>query len=217
MLLILAPFLAASSSVVSTLESPNPAQPFASFVTEASQRFGVPEAWIYAVMAVESRRNLRAVSPKGAQGLMQLMPPTWAILRAQLGLGDDPFDAHDNIIAGTAYLRALYDRYGATGFLAAYNAGPGRYEDWLKSGRVLPSETQTYVARLMQTPAFANLTAEHLPPSPIPVSWTRSALFVTTEAQADGDGPASPFKSAVVPFATVSPTTSSPSASTTTP
>src|SRR5580658_11098555 len=61
----------------------------------------------------------------------------------------DPYDAHDNILAGAAYLRELDDRYGAVGFLAAYNAGPARYEDHLATGRPLPAETRAYVATLV--------------------------------------------------------------------
>jgi hypothetical protein len=81
-------------------------------------------------------------------GLMQIMPKTWAELRARYGLGADPYDAGDNILAGAAYIRELSDRYGAPGFLAAYNAGPGRYERHLKTGRPLPAETQAFVAEL---------------------------------------------------------------------
>jgi hypothetical protein len=81
-------------------------------------------------------------------GLMQIMPKTWAELRARYGLGADPYDARDNILAGAAYIREISDSYGAPGFLAAYNAGPGRYERHLKTGRPLPAETQAYVAAL---------------------------------------------------------------------
>ena len=81
-------------------------------------------------------------------GLMQLMPGTWARQRARFSLGQDPFDPRDNVLAGTSYLREMYDRYGAQGFLAAYNAGPGRYEDWLAGRRSLPLETRRYVARI---------------------------------------------------------------------
>jgi hypothetical protein len=81
-------------------------------------------------------------------GLMQIMPKTWTELRARYGLGADPYDVRDNILAGAAYIRELYDRYGAPGFLAAYNAGPGRYERHLATGRPLPDETQAYVATL---------------------------------------------------------------------
>jgi hypothetical protein len=122
--------------------------PFAAFVGEASRRFAVPEHWIRAVMHVESHEKSRTRSRKGATGLMQIMPKTWAELRARYSLGADPYDIRDNILAGTAYIRELYDRYGAPGFLAAYNAGPGRYERHLVTGRPLPAETQAYVATL---------------------------------------------------------------------
>lgn len=120
----------------------------AAYVRAASQRFGIPEGWIYAVIRVESGGRTRAVSSAGAMGLMQLMPGTWARQRARFALGGDPFDPRDNIMAGTSYLREMYDRYGAPGFLAAYNAGPGRYEAWRDRGRPLPLETRRYVARL---------------------------------------------------------------------
>ena len=122
--------------------------PFAAFVAEASKRFSVPEQWIRALMHVESGGKLRSRSRKGAMGLMQIMPKTWAELRARYGLGANPFDPHDSIVAGTAYIRELQDRYGTPGFLAAYNAGPGRYERHLATGRPLPDETQLYVATL---------------------------------------------------------------------
>jgi soluble lytic murein transglycosylase-like protein len=121
---------------------------FAAFIVEASQRFGVPASWIRSVMRVESVADVHALSPKGAMGLMQIMPETWAILRARYGLGASPYDPHDNILVGAAYLRQLHDRYGAPGFLAAYDAGPVRYEEHLASGRPLPAETRAYVAAL---------------------------------------------------------------------
>jgi hypothetical protein len=122
--------------------------PFAAFVTEASKRFAVPEHWIRAVMRVESGEKSRARSRKGATGLMQIMPKTWTELRTRYGFGVDPDDPHDNIMAGAAYIRELYDRYSAPGFLAAYNAGPARYERHLATSRPLPAETQAYVAML---------------------------------------------------------------------
>ncbi len=121
---------------------------FARFVSEAALRFGIPTSWITAVMRAESRGVVRAISPKGAMGLMQIMPDTGSGLRSRYGLGADPFDPHYNILAGAAYLRELHDRHGALGFLAAYNAGPGRYEDHLATGRPLPAETRAYVAAL---------------------------------------------------------------------
>ena len=111
-------------------------------------RFGVPARWIAEVMQIESRGDPRALSPKGAIGLMQIMPATYASLAARYGLGADPWNVRDNIMAGAAYLRELYDRYGASGFLAAYNAGPGRWEDHLSGVRPLPGETVRYLSRL---------------------------------------------------------------------
>ena len=122
--------------------------PFAVFVAEAVQRFRIPASWIRAIMHAESREDARATSPKGAMGLMQIMPSTWKELRAKHRLGVDPYDPHDNILAGAAFLRELHDRYGSPGFLAAYNAGPRRYEDRLATGRPLPDETQAYVAAI---------------------------------------------------------------------
>jgi hypothetical protein len=121
---------------------------WASLIAEASQRFGVPAHWIRAVMQAESTGDRGAVSPKGAMGLMQVMPETYAELRFRHHLGVDPYEPHNNILAGAAYLREMHDRFGPNGFLAAYNAGPGRYEDYLKSGRPLPEETRNYVAML---------------------------------------------------------------------
>jgi hypothetical protein len=121
--------------------------PYAVHIAEASHRFRIPERWIRAVMRVESASEPRAVSRKGAVGLMQVMPATWDELRLRHHLGCNPFDVRDNILAGTAYLRELYDRYGSPGFLAAYNAGPARYEASLK-GSPLPAETRAYVAKL---------------------------------------------------------------------
>lgn len=126
------------------------AAPFDAYVTEAATRMQIPSAWIAAVMQAESQGDVRAASPKGAMGLMQIMPNTWRELRAALNLGADPYDPHDNIMAGAAYLRWLHDRYGNAGFLAAYNAGPGRYEQLLTTGKMLPDETRKYVARVVR-------------------------------------------------------------------
>jgi soluble lytic murein transglycosylase-like protein len=125
-----------------------PAAPFAAFVAEAARRCGLPQSWIRAVMRAESGGDTRARSAKGAMGLMQIMPATWGDLRARYGLGSDPYDPRDNILAGTAYLREMHDRFGSPGFLAAYNAGPGRYEEFVARGRALPAETRTYLAKL---------------------------------------------------------------------
>lgn len=117
-------------------------------VDEAARRFGVPASWIAEVMAVESRGHAGALSPKGAIGLMQVMPETYAGLRLRYGLGADPWNPRDNLLAGAAYLRELYDCYGAPGFLVAYNAGPDRWDDYRLRARPLPAETIAYLARL---------------------------------------------------------------------
>jgi soluble lytic murein transglycosylase-like protein len=141
-----------SAASVKTQSAPmaatNPVNPYAGYIAEASRRFGIPESWIRAVMRVESRGQVKAVSPKGAIGLMQIMPDTWAGLRLRYRLGRDPGDPRDNILAGAAYLREMHDRFGTAGFLAAYNAGPGRYVEYVAAGRPLPAETRAYVAAL---------------------------------------------------------------------
>ena len=166
----------------------------ASHVAEASQRFGIPEQWIYAVMRTESAGRIGAVSSAGAMGLMQLMPGTWARQRARYGLGADPFDPRDNIMAGTSYLREMYDSYGASGMLAAYNAGPGRYEDWRDRGRPLPAETRAYVAKIapmLKAGSAATVVASATPAQPLRIAWTQSGLFATrsngTEAAPGAD------------------------------
>jgi Transglycosylase SLT domain len=164
----------------------------ASHVAEASQRFGIPEHWIYAVMRTESAGRGGAVSSAGAMGLMQLMPGTWARQRARFGLGADPFDPRDNIMAGTSYLREMYDSYGPTGMLAAYNAGPGRYEDWRDRGRPLPAETRSYVAKIasmLRVGSTATVAASAAPVQSARPSWTQSRLFAVREdAATDASG-----------------------------
>jgi soluble lytic murein transglycosylase-like protein len=124
---------------------------FGGFILEASVRFSISQIWIRAVMQQESGGIVRIVSPKGAIGLMQVMPETYFELARRYGLGPDPFNPRDNILAGTAYLREMQDRFGSPGFLAAYNAGPRRYEQHLWTGRPLPNETIAYMASVTQS------------------------------------------------------------------
>ena len=172
--------------------------PYAAAIAEAAQRFGIPAAWIRAVMRVESANDVRAVSPKGAMGLMQIMPATWADLRARHRLGNDPYDPRDNILAGAAYLHELHDRYGSSGFLAAYNAGPGRYEEHL-AGRPLPAETRAYVATLAPQIGSGEVTVPVAVAVADPLSWTRAPLFI---AQADRISSADPTQLNDAPAAT---------------
>jgi D-alanyl-D-alanine carboxypeptidase len=128
---------------------PGPAwDPWGPYIREAAARYQVPEQWIRAVMQQESGGEEQAVSPVGAMGLMQVMPETYEALRERYGLGADPYNPHSNILAGTAYIREMYDRYGSPGFLAAYNAGPDRVDAYLAGEARLPSETVNYIAAI---------------------------------------------------------------------
>jgi soluble lytic murein transglycosylase-like protein len=150
---------------------------FASFIAEASARFTVPARWIRALIQIESGGDEHAISPRGAMGLMQLMPGTWVELSVRYELGLDPFDPRDNIMAGTAYVSELRDRFGATGFLAAYHAGPTRYQQHLTTGEPLPPETAAYVAAV--TPLLDNEHGEHAAVDGGRArSWREAPLFV---------------------------------------
>jgi soluble lytic murein transglycosylase-like protein len=166
-----------SSARAQTAERSDAVDRFAKFIEEASARFAVPARWIRAVMQVESSGDEHALSSRGAMGLMQLMPGTWVELSVRYGLGLDPFDAHDNIIAGVAYLKDMHDRFGSAGFLAAYHAGPERYEQHLATGRPLPPETMAYVAAVtpLVEDAQGEHTAVHIRRA---VPWREAPLFV---------------------------------------
>ncbi len=190
-LLLFAALLSAGGGLTPAIAqvTPQPApvttHPHAAFIAEASQRFGIPEHWIRAVLRVESAGDVRAISSAGAMGLMQVMPDTWAGLRSRHGFGRDPYDPRDNILAGTAYLREMWDRYGnVAAMLAAYNAGPGRYDEHLATGRTLPAETRGYVATL--APVLGHAAAPDVPTivPPPPPDWREAPLFV---AQSSGN------------------------------
>lgn len=167
---------------------PSPRDPYADHIAEASRRFGVPIAWIRAVMRAESASDPRAISRKGAMGLMQIMPETWAGLRLRHRLGADPYDPRDNIIAGAGYIRELFDRYGSPGWIAAYNAGPGRYEDSLK-GRALPAETRAYVAIVAPSVDGGDATGPIMVATADPLAWTHAPLFITQPERRPAVGP----------------------------
>lgn len=144
-------FAVAAGLFAATPAHADPLARWRPLIDEASVRFSVPSHWIERVMRAESGgrtelggRPIR--SRKGAIGLMQLMPATWADMRARLQLGDDPDNPRDNVLAGTLYLRMMYDRFGYPGLFAAYNAGPGRYAAWLSGRQDLPDETIAYLS-----------------------------------------------------------------------
>ena len=129
--------------------------PWQPLMVEASNRFGIPVAWIRAVMRVESGgqtmlSGVPITSRAGAMGLMQVMPDTYAEMQDHYGLGPDPYNPRDNILAGTAYLREMYLRYGYPDLFAAYNAGPARFDAFLYDGAPLPDETAAYLEKLGQ-------------------------------------------------------------------
>lgn len=133
------------------------------YIAEASRTYVIPETWIRAVMRAESAgcthwQGRLITSSAGAMGLMQLMPATWAELRQRHGLGADPHDPRDNILAGTAYLRELVDAFGVPGAFAAYHAGPGRYAAHRRYGQPLPAQTRRYLTQVSSAVSAASMT-----------------------------------------------------------
>ena len=130
------------SSVLTPLPG-RPSRPFSEIVDAASTRHGVNPNLVYAVIEVESAYRPGVRSPKGAMGLMQLMPTTVKEYSVT-----NPFDPTANIEAGTRHLRSLLDRYEVDSALAAYNAGEGSVR---KFGGVPPyPETRKYVAKILE-------------------------------------------------------------------
>ncbi len=178
--------------------------PWGPYVHEASQKFDVPERWIREVMRVESggRTEMNGIpitSGAGAMGLMQVMPATFDELRARYPeIGDDPYDPHNSILAGTSYIRELYDLYGNPGFLAAYNGGPGRLDDYLTRNRALPEETRRYVAKIGPyiTDSFPSRrsTAETYALNALPTSIPAGPRYTTAV-----DAPTTPLRAAEPP------------------
>jgi len=148
---------------------------WAPYIKEASRRFGVAEDWIRAVMRMESGgRTLSAdkrpiTSRAGAMGLMQVMPDTYRELQQQYGLGTNPHDPRDNILAGTAYLRWLHEKYGYPKMFAAYNAGPGTLEAQMAGLRNLPTETRAYVRGIASILGVETPAPESTPPQPVKI------------------------------------------------
>jgi len=134
--------------IVIAPEAPKVAPPVLTIdqsISQAGEKHHIDPDFITSVVRAESGFHPRAVSPKGARGLMQLMPKTAA------GLGvKDSFDSNENVEAGTRYLRQLLEQfdYDAVKALAAYNAGPDRVAHY----RGVPpyNETRSYVARIVR-------------------------------------------------------------------
>ncbi len=173
------PAMAQTSPVEPSAGTLPPTESVDALIDESSRRFSIPALWIRSVMHVESGGDAQALSPKGAVGLMQIMPETYTELRQKFGLGADPYQPHNNIMAGAAYLREMLDLYGTSGFLAAYNAGPARYDEHLTTGEPLPEETQIYLSRL--APMLSAAQIDSIPASTNPVTWMTSPLFIDDE------------------------------------
>ncbi|WP_231711438.1 lytic transglycosylase domain-containing protein [Xanthobacter dioxanivorans] len=183
-------------------KAPSPVDRYADFIAEAAERFDIPAAWIRSVMRAERDGDPRPTSAKGAMGPMQIMPATWAELRIHYGLGDDPFDPHDNIMAGAAHLRELFDRNGNPGFLAAYNAEPAR-DEASRKGHPLPPKTRAYTDKL--APDIAHRETERdarklsaLLPLEMP-SWARSSIFAVPPIRVTAADSAPPDRAQPVP------------------
>ncbi len=185
-----------------------PEDPWGPYIHEAANRFSVPERWIRAVMHQESGGHAYLngqpiTSDAGAAGLMQVMPATYAELQAQYNLGSDPYNPHDNIMAGTAYIREMYDKYGSPAFLAAYNAGPQRVDDYMAGRSNLPNETVNYLAAItphlgndvpMTGPlaAYADNGGAPLTPDPVPQAYATAPIarcWRDPDAAYDPDAP----------------------------
>lgn len=138
----------ALSLLVTAVAGATDAHQYDAEIAAGAHRFDLPQDWIKAVITAESGGDANAVSVKGALGLMQLMPDTWAEMRGRYGIQGDVLDPAANIMAGSAYLAEMRDRFGYPGLFAAYNAGPARYEVYLRDGSPLPAETQAYLGKL---------------------------------------------------------------------
>lgn len=153
-----------------------------------------PGVWPTLYQAQRLDLLLAILDLREGMGLMQIMPGTWASLTARHRLGSDPFDPRANILAGAAYLRAMWDRYGDIALmLAAYNAGPGRADAYASGRRGLPAETIAYVAKIAPelhgVGTVSAVGAVALPPRPSP-GWRGAGLFAGLRADPENARPA---------------------------
>jgi len=149
------------------------------YIREASRRFKISTDWIKAVVRVESGGrtlsddNQPITSTAGAMGIMQVMPKTYQDMQEAYGLGENPHDPRDNILAGTAYLRWLQEKYGYPKMFAAYNAGPATFEAQSTGKRKLPKETRDYVKRISVILGIEEPTTPPVQPANVVATFTR--------------------------------------------
>ena len=127
------------------MKSPTDITPYDDLIHEESRRSGVPVNFIKSTIFIESGGDPNAVSPQGAQGLMQLMPGT----QGDLGV-DQPFDPAQNIRGGVDYIKPLYDKYGPVGGYGAYHMGPAGYQQAMEGQRPIGPNTQQAMDRMQQ-------------------------------------------------------------------
>jgi hypothetical protein len=154
-------------------------------IAEAAARFRIPAVWISAVMRLESAGHMvldgrPTTSKAGAMGLMQLMPATYEDMRLRYGLGPDPYDPRNSILAGAAYLRLMFDHYGYPDLFAAYQTGPARLDAFLRDGKPLPTETISYLNSLVPGSEITWHESENSL-VPTPKSSANSLFFVRAE------------------------------------
>ncbi|KXV62772.1 murein transglycosylase [Acetobacter orleanensis] len=189
----LAALSACAGPTRSSYRAPGPAvDAWRPYIQEASTRFSIPQSWIRAIMQQESGghqymhgRLTRSIH--GAVGLMQIKPDTYRELARRYRLGSDPYNPHDNIMAGSGYIRELYDRFGSPGFVAAYNCGPQCEENHRSRGASLPSYARTYLAAVSPhlndpVPAITTTPQMAYAPAPSPVLSGPSGIPVGTPA-----------------------------------
>ena len=149
------------------------------YIKEASRRFKISTDWIKAVIRIESGGrtlsddNQPITSSAGAIGIMQVMPETYREMRQQYALGADPHNPRDNILAGTAYLSWLQEKYGYPKMFAAYNAGPATFEAQTAGTRKLPKETRDYVKRIHALLGIEEPRSEPAQPANVVATLTR--------------------------------------------
>jgi hypothetical protein len=162
------------------------------FIAEASERFGIPAAWIRAIIREEAGEDAGIASRKDAIGLMQLTPEARTELRLRYALGTDPSDLRDNILASAALIREIYDRYGSKRFLPAYVMGPTRYDEHLRTGTPPSAETQTHIAVLAPLIKAGPKDGVNSAPGANVVSWRKAPLFVAQTERSSSDRPLAP-------------------------
>lgn len=163
-------------------------------IMEAAERFDIPAAWIHAVIGTERDGDSDPASANGAMGPMQIMPEAWARLRIHYGLGDDPYDPHDNIMAGAAHLRELFDRFGNPGFLAAHNMESSR-DAPARTERPLPPRVPAHVAQpaldLTRDETRRDAPKRATPPTVEAPFWARAPIFTPQPIRTPAAEPAS--------------------------